>query len=156
MDEEMVTGVGHDRKLHEPPRVVRSHAHEVGRHAAALLPDLAKRLARSWGPCVPTTVRRQQKEVVIAQQDPDTTAGAGGLLLQRYDQIDHPDSVRAVIDQIAHEPERAVRAGPGVVGVDQLRDAQEIAQFVELAVDIPNHVDSVHWPHSPVGRDHSS
>ena len=69
----------------------------------------------------------QQEGVVVADQGQDGPAALGSLALQAHDQIDDGDAVWAAIDQVAHEPERAVGAGPGVIRGDEPRRAEQAA-----------------------------
>jgi hypothetical protein len=49
-----------------------------------------------------------------------------------------------MIDQITHEPEHAVAAAPGLGLVDQIRAAEQVAQLLQLPMDVSDDVDRAH------------
>src|SRR5688572_13151860 len=89
-------------------------------------------------------MRRQQQHIMIADQNVDAATDSRCLLPQPDDQLDNANAVWPVIDQIAHEPECAVRAAPGITRIDQTCAAQEIEELFALPVDISNNMDGGH------------
>ena len=126
MDEEVVAHARHGGEGGQPALVLgvrprRSPAMPpFSSHSATKVPPgpLPGRDPKRWG---------QQEGVVVADQGQDGPTALGSLALQAHDQIDDGDAVRAAIDQVAHEPERAVGAGPGVIRGDKPRRAEQAA-----------------------------
>jgi hypothetical protein len=127
--------------------VIGRDALQVSGLSAALLPVMPKGLVLTRDGSCAEMVGGQQEHIVVAEQHLDTSTRPGSLLLQPHDQVDGANPVRSVIDQVAHQPEGAVPAAPGLVRVlaDQPRIAQQITQLVELPVDVPDDMDRAHY-----------
>src|SRR5215217_5210407 len=140
----------HGGEAGEPAHVIGRDALQVSGLATVLLPIVLRRLLGAWDRLRAETVRGQQEHVVVAEQHLDTSASLGSLFLQTHDELNGAYAVRAMIDEVAHEPEGALATAPGrvLVRAHQFRRAQQTAQLLELTVDVSDDVDRAHhFPH---------
>jgi hypothetical protein len=78
-------------------------------------------------------VHRDEKRLVVPEQ---AAHRATTLHFKSADEVDRADPVRPTVDEITHQPQDCVTAGPPVSSVEQPGVAEERRQRVPVAVDV--------------------